>query len=121
MSSEHTKSFKVKRAATELIIAEADLMGIKFPNDNKTLGHISVLQSDVIDFTHSLIHRLNDMLQGYTKEDSRFIGIPIGQSTYVVMKDGRALRSVKALGAREAHAQLKLRAGEELFIKVGDE
>jgi hypothetical protein len=121
MSSEHTKAFRVKRAAAELLRAEADLMEIPLYTDNKKAfaKEIGVLESDVIDFVHSMLHMLQDTYQGIFSEEP--ITIPIGKSTYVVMKDGRALRSVKALGAREAHAQLKLKAGEELFIKVGKE
>lgn len=111
MNSEHTKAFRVQRAARELIIAEADQMGIELPKE------LNAIAGDLMDFAHSLVHMLNDNLQGYHREEPN--GIPIGDSTYVVMKDGRSLRSVKALGARDAHAKLKLKAGEELFIKVG--
>jgi hypothetical protein len=113
MNNEHTKAFRVQQAARALLRAEADQMGIELP------GELNAIAGDLMDFAHALIHMTNDTLKGYSTEG--LAGIPIGESTYVVMKDGRSLRSVKALGAKDANAKLKLKAGEELFIKVGDE
>lgn len=112
MSSEHTKAFRVQRAARELLIAEADQMGVELP------GELNAIAGDLMDFAHSLIHLLNDTLRGHITEESKHIVIPIIRSTYIVMKDSKALRSVRALDANEAYIMLKPKAGEEVFIRV---
>jgi hypothetical protein len=49
-----------------------------------------------------------------------YIGIAIGKSTYVVIKDKKIIRSAKVCGAVEAYEALKpkTKIGEALYIKV---
>ena len=49
------------------------------------------------------------------------VGIPVGDSTYIVVKGGKVIRTGKACGALAARALLKPKRGETLYIKVGSE
>lgn len=47
------------------------------------------------------------------------IATPVTKSTYAVIKNGKVIRTAKALGARNAKKALKPKKGENLYIKVG--
>jgi hypothetical protein len=46
------------------------------------------------------------------------ITIVVGNSKYVVIKDGKVVRAAMCCGAIEAYAALKPKRGEKLYIEV---
>lgn len=54
-----------------------------------------------------------------TRPATGLIGIPIGDSPYIVVKQDKVVRRARACGAIEAREILKPSRGEKLYIEVG--
>lgn len=63
-----TQALRVKRAANELLRAEADQMGITLEG---RLDKLRVLEGDLMDFVHAQLHTLNDTLHGFLTADDK--------------------------------------------------